>query len=226
MKRLTESLDAFGLPQEEASMDEAKRINYKGLLNDLLAAVDTHLAVMAGTAEEGTEDTLEAVLAATKEALEPKEETPPDEGGEPTPEPEPEMEEAVSKKKDVKVGQTYSSALHGHVKVVSIKPMTIGGKSHDMVDAVTDDGMIIKSPKNQFFKDLEIKESVSEETNELTLSDLITHFSEEFRSTAKALETAQMDSVKDLKEFLQSEINSYQTVIDDLHVDESNPTGV
>lgn len=73
MKPLTENLDGFGLPQEEAAMDEA-RVQYKNLLMSLLDAVDLHMQIMAGSAEEGAVDTLSDVVAATKEALAPKEE--------------------------------------------------------------------------------------------------------------------------------------------------------
>jgi hypothetical protein len=82
---LTEEVNEFGIPgegkiSEETSIAEAARINYKGLLGDLIAAVDMHMAIMAGTAEAEAVDSLETVLAATKEALEPKEE--PGEGNE------------------------------------------------------------------------------------------------------------------------------------------------
>lgn len=81
-KALSEDVSEFGLPDvevqaEDATVDEAKRINYKGLLEELMSAVETHMQVMSGTAEEGTEDPLEMVMMATKEALEP-----PKEGGE------------------------------------------------------------------------------------------------------------------------------------------------
>ena len=75
-RNLSEEVSEFGIPgvlSEDVALDEAARINYKGLLSDLMAAVETHMMIMAGTAEEGAEDALEAVLAATKEALEPKE---------------------------------------------------------------------------------------------------------------------------------------------------------
>ena len=74
---MSESVNGFGFPVME-NLQEAKRVNYKGLLSDLMAAVETHMQVMDGSAPEGTEDPLQAVLAATKEALEPKD----DEGAE------------------------------------------------------------------------------------------------------------------------------------------------
>jgi len=75
--KLNESVDGFGIPgseklAEDSQIAEGERHDYKGLLAGLMDAVEVHMAIQAGTAEEGAEDPLVMVMDATKEALAPK----------------------------------------------------------------------------------------------------------------------------------------------------------
>lgn len=133
MKQITESLDNFGLPIAEAKKKKDEP-NFEKLLKELMAAVEDHMQIMSGVAEEGVEDHLEACLAATKEALNPEEgEEEKKEEPEAEQELEPEMVESVKKKV-----VSESSDIESKLKRVP---------GIEMVDVIDDSTIHVKSWK-------------------------------------------------------------------------------
>jgi hypothetical protein len=62
-----EDVNEFGIPDLEET-----RVNWRNLLEKLLAASELHLAILDGSADEGEEDPLSATVSEVKAALEPE----------------------------------------------------------------------------------------------------------------------------------------------------------
>jgi len=83
-KELSEEVNEFGMPLLAEAKEDKKEeeVDYKACLEELLAAVEMHQAMMAGQAEEGDVDPLPETLQKIKDKLNPPKEEKPAEGPE------------------------------------------------------------------------------------------------------------------------------------------------
>jgi len=76
-KELSEEVNEYGMPFiVENKKEDKKEVDYKSCLDELMAAVDLHQAIMAGQGEEGDVDPLPETLQKIKDKLNPPEDKP------------------------------------------------------------------------------------------------------------------------------------------------------